>query len=203
MLSDRARLIAGVVSLLAFSTGAFLSANSVTGQASVGAPGNGGVWLFCLMNGAFLMTAAFVLKTVIAQRAAQNAARLHACLAPDILRQIQADLPIAASPVDASRLAATVSPETLIAQLGDHIVKQNQLLGTGLSDLLDGQTASIGSAMYSPDSINAAHPINSADAQSDCQWREPDAETLQKLRAELAALQDQFNTDLFFLKKYG
>lgn len=192
--SIRFQTFAGTLALLALSAGNYL----------VAVPTAQGFVLFCLVNGACLFAAAAVLRSLIDRHAADRAETLESYLPEDVVRELCVDNQLAGM----HRAAVFESGEALVRLLGDHIQQQNELLRAGFKDCfgetLTATTAQLadrfpGTASVDSNLCGSLASYQSANEKSGGVY--PDEQTLAKLRAELAALQDQFNTDVHLFKK--
>lgn len=191
--SIRFQTFAGTLALLSLSAGTFL----------VAVPGAQGFTLFCLVNGACLFAGAAVLRSLIAHHGAERAEKLESHLPDEVVRELCVENQL----TGLHRSAVFESSESLVALLGEHIQQQNELLRAGFRDsmgeTLTATTAQL--AMGSP-SVSGAGFSSTATCTDQFMGEDsavsfPDEQTLAKLRAELAALQDQFNTDVHFFKR--
>lgn len=192
--SIRFQMFAGTLALLALSAGNYL----------VAVPTAQGFVLFCLVNGACLFAAAAVLRSLIDRHAAGRAETLESYLPDDVVRELCVDNQLTGM----HRSSVFESGEALVRLLGEHIQQQNELLRAGFKDsfgeTLTATTAQLagGSSDMSSADLDASGRmafLYSANGNSSDDY--PDEQTLAKLRAELAALQDQFNTDVHLFKK--
>jgi len=182
--SIRFQIFAGTVALLAMNAGVYLSV----------VPTGEGFGLFCLLNAALFFTAAAVLRMMVSLSSNSRACDLELFLPADVSRELYMDNNL----FGLHRQAMIESPESLVKLLGEHIQQQNELLRAGFNDSFGSLATATTSQISNPSTENETQETLFGGVKS---VSYPDEETLARLRSELAALQDQFNTDLNQFRK--